>query len=78
MTRDELIELGKKIVACKGTEKEIDKMTELFDKNVPHPEGASLFYYPENYNAQTFDISTYKPTVEEVVDKCLSHKPILL
>lgn len=78
MTREELIELGKKIVNCEGTEEEIDKMIELFDKNVPHPNGANLFYYPENYNARAFDISTYNPTIEEVVDKCLNYKPIVL
>nr|WP_244834082.1 hypothetical protein [Capnocytophaga ochracea] len=26
---------------------------ELFDSNVPHPEGSSLLFYPENYNART-------------------------
>jgi hypothetical protein len=39
MTRDELIELGRKIVNCEGTEEEIDAMYELFSKNVPHPNG---------------------------------------
>ena len=78
MTRDELIELGKKIVNCEGTEQEIDKMIQLFDNYVPHPNGANLFYYPEKYNARTFDISTYKPIIEEVVDKCLNYKPIIL
>jgi Colicin immunity protein / pyocin immunity protein len=78
MTRDELIELGTKIVNCEGTEEEIDKMIDLFDKNVIHPNGSNLFYYPENYNVRTFDITTYNPTIEEVVDKCLSYKPILV
>jgi hypothetical protein len=78
MTRDELIHLGRRIINCEGTESEIDKMIELFDRNVPHPNGANLFYYPENYNARKFDVSTYNPTVEEVVDKCLSYKPIIL
>ena len=78
MTREELIELGKKIVACKGTEAEIDTMFELFNKNVPHPSGASLFYWPENYNARNDDVSKYNPSIEEVVDKCLSYKPIVL
>lgn len=78
MTRAELIELGQKIVSCEGTEKGIDEMIELFDANVPHPNGANLFYYPENYNARTTDLSKYNPTVEEVVDKCLSYRPISL
>ncbi|MBP6387262.1 MAG: bacteriocin immunity protein [Pseudarcicella sp.] len=78
MTRNELIELANKIVKCEGTEAEINEMIELFDKNVFHPNGANLFYYPENYNARKFDISTYNPTVEEVVDKCLNYMPIIL
>ena len=78
MTRDELIELGKKIVNCEGTEEEIETMYELFSKNVPHPNGANLFYYSENYNARKFNIAEYRPTIEEVVDKALSYKPIQL
>lgn len=78
MTSEELIELGKKIVNSKGTEQEINKMIELFDSKVPHPNGSNLFYFPENYNARTFDISKYNPTIEEVVDKCLKYKPIIL
>jgi hypothetical protein len=78
MTREELIELGKKIVNCEGTEEEIDAMYELFSKNVPHPNGANLFFYPENYNARRDDLSRYNPTIEEVVDKALSYKPIQL
>lgn len=78
MTREQLIELGIKIVNCEGTEEEIDAMYELFSKNVPHPNGANLFFYPENYNARKHDLSKYKPTVEEIVDKALSYKPIQL
>jgi hypothetical protein len=78
MTREELIELGKKIVNCEGTEEEHCKLLNLFSENVPHPNGAGLFYYPENYNARRDDLSKYNPTVEEVVDKALSYKPIAL
>ncbi|MEN2490303.1 bacteriocin immunity protein [Flavobacterium sp. B11] len=78
MTREELIELGRKIVNCEGTEEEINSMYELFNNNVPHPNGANLFYYPENYNARKFSIAEYNPTVEEVVDKALAYKSIQL
>ncbi len=78
MTRQELIELGNKIVSGEGTEEEHDNLCRLFSDNVPHPNGANLFYYPENYNARKDKILDYNPTVEEVVDKCLSYKPILL
>ncbi len=78
MKREELIELGYKIVNCEGSEDEIDELMELFDENVPHPDGANLFFYPENYNARKDDISQYNPTVEEVVDKALNYRAIQL
>ena len=78
MNREELIDIGYKIFESKGTEEEIDEMIELFDKNVPHPSGANLFFYPENYNARRDDLSKYNPSVEEVVDQCLNYKPIIL
>jgi len=78
MTRDELIELGRKITAPAANEEESSQLMELFDANVPHPEGSCLFYYPENYNGRTGNLSQYNPSVEEVVDKCLSYKPNML
>ena len=78
MTREDLIEIGRRIVESDGTEKEFDELIEVFDKNVPYPDGSNLFYYPENYNARTDDISNYTPSVEEVVDKCISYKAIEL
>jgi len=48
MSRQELIELGKKIAGFEGTEKEVDEMYELFSNNVPRPNGANLFFNPEN------------------------------
>ncbi|WP_158974304.1 bacteriocin immunity protein [Cellulophaga sp. L1A9] len=78
MTREELIKLGEKIVKTQGTESELDELYERFNKNIPYPDGANLFYYPENYNASKDYLSQYKPTVESIVDKCLSYKPIIL
>ncbi|RYZ88711.1 MAG: colicin immunity protein [Proteobacteria bacterium] len=78
MTRDELIAIGKRIVACDGTEAEMDALYDLFGRNVPHPNGANLFFYPENFNDRVDDLSAYKPTVEEVVDKCLAYRSIQL
>ena len=65
MSREELISLVEKIMKCQGTEKEIDKMIELLEKNVLDPEVSDYIFYEEN-------------TPEEVVDKALSYKPILL
>jgi hypothetical protein len=78
MTRNELIELGKRIVAAQCSEEEHTRLMEIFDRNVPHPSGSNLFYWPENYNARTTIMSEYDPTVEEVVDRCLAYKPIIL
>jgi Colicin immunity protein / pyocin immunity protein len=76
MTKNELIELGKRIVAAKGSDDEINELMEIFDKNVPHPNGSNLFYYPENYDARTKIVSEYNPIVEEVVELCLAYTPI--
>jgi hypothetical protein len=51
---------------------------EDFNKSVPRPNGSSLFFYPENYNSKNDDISNYDPSVEEVVERCLSYKVIQL
>ena len=50
MNRDELIELGKKITACGEYGDGIDDLSELFDKNVLHPLGSYLLFYPGNWN----------------------------
>ena len=65
MTREELIALVDKIMKCHGTEKEIDDMMELLQQNVTDPEVTNYIFYEEN-------------TPEEVVDKALAYKPIIL
>ena len=65
MTRDELILLVDKIMKCQGSEKEIDEMMELLEKNVIDPEVSNYIFYEEN-------------TPEEVIDKALAYKPIIL
>ena len=64
MTREELIELVKKIHAVEGTEEEIQDMVEEFAKNVPDPNGYSYIFE---------DMSP-----DQIVDKALSYKPIRL
>lgn len=46
MTRAELIELGYNILAAK-TEMESNELMDLFDRNINHPNGSSLFFNPE-------------------------------
>ncbi|MBC9934685.1 hypothetical protein [Chitinophaga qingshengii] len=65
MTRDQLIELVKRIAAAEDTEQQLDKMLELLEKNVPDPEVSNYIFYDEL-------------SPEEVVDKALAYKPIQL
>lgn len=65
MTREELILLVDKIMKCQGSEKEIDEMMELLEKNVIDPEVSNYIFYEEN-------------TPEEVIDKALAYKTIIL
>lgn len=65
LTRDELVELVRKIMNCEGSEEEIDEMTFLLMKNVIDPQVTNYIYYDEK-------------TPEEVVDLALSYKPIQL
>ncbi len=76
-TRQELIELANRFLSAE-TEEEGDRLYEEFNKQFSHPDVANLFFYPENYNARKADLSEYEPTVEEVVEIGLKHKPIQL
>ena len=61
LSRNELIELGQKIINCEGSEEEINEMHDLFNRNVPYLDGANLFFYPENYNARIDNIQIIPP-----------------
>lgn len=74
----DLLAIGHKLKFSEGTETEINELMQIFDKNVPYPNGSNLFFYPENYNARKHDISKYNPSVDEVVQKCLEYKDIKL
>ena len=65
LTRDELVELVRKIMTCEGSEKEIDEMIFLLRGNVLDPQVTDYIYYDEK-------------TPEEVVDLALAYKPIQL
>ena len=67
MTRDDLIQLVEKIIKVQGTEEEIDKMLNLLQSKVPYPGVSDLIYWNED-----------NLTVEQIVDKALSYKPIQL
>jgi Colicin immunity protein / pyocin immunity protein len=67
LTREELIEIVRKIMNCEGTEKEIDEYIDILEENVPHPEVSDLIFYPERG----------EPTPEEVVDQAMAYKKLL-
>ena len=67
LTKEELVRLVKRIIDCEGSEAEIDRSLQVFQQNVPHPEAAALIYY-----------STERLTPEEIVERALAYRPILL
>lgn len=74
MSRDELIDLVRRIMAAEGeTEEEADALVELFEANVPHPRASNLIFWPEHEIGERREL-----TPEEVVDLALSYEPIPL
>jgi hypothetical protein len=66
VSREELINLVKELYNSKGkTEEEENRLLELLEKNVPHPDVSDLIYWEDL-------------TPEEVIDKALAYKPIQL
>lgn len=65
LNRAELIELVRKIINAEGSEAEIDDMIQILEQNVLDPQ-VSDYIYCDN------------KTPEEVVDKALAYKPLLL
>lgn len=65
MTREELIQLVEQIMKCEGTEQELDDLIFVLKRNVIDPAVTNYIYYDDL-------------TPEQVVDKALSYKPILL
>ena len=69
MTREELIELARKIRFAEGdSEREMDQNIDLFLNNVPDP-NATKYFYSKEFEGMT---------LEQIVDKALSYKPIQL
>lgn len=72
MSRDELIDLVRRIMAAEGeSQEEADDLVDLFADNVPHPEAEDLIFYPEKHFGR-------EPTPGEVVYRALSYKPLQL
>ncbi|WP_405388004.1 bacteriocin immunity protein [Streptomyces sp. NBC_01102] len=69
LTRDQLVELVRKIMADHGTEEEVDRLVEILEASVPHPRVLNLIYHPD------MEGFTGGLTAEEVVDTALSYTP---
>lgn len=67
LTKEELVQVVRKIAESESTEAEIDQWIDVLEQNVPHPEVSDLIFYPEE-----------EMTHEEIVEKALSYKPIQL
>ncbi|WP_327396651.1 hypothetical protein [Streptomyces phaeochromogenes] len=65
LTREQLVELVRRIVAFDGAEEEVDAMEELFESSVPFPGAYSLIYHAEP-----------ELTPEEIVEKALSYRAV--
>lgn len=72
LSRDELIELVKKISDPENNEEDISNWLEIFERNVPYPGVSDLIFWPRRCGLGS------DPTAEEIVDKALSYKPIQL
>lgn len=76
MSGEELIKLVKIIsnagfdvdTGKKYNEKEIDRLVEIFEENIPHPGGSDLIFYPDLCGLPN-DASP-----EEIVDAALNYK----
>jgi hypothetical protein len=74
MDRDELIALVRRIMAAEGeTEEGADRLVELFEANVPHPDASNFIFWPEHAIGERRELSA-----EEIVDMALSYRPISL
>ena len=67
MTRDELVELLKKILSPDISQREQDSLVKRFRESVPHPEPFALIADADDDRS-----------LEEIVDECLNYRPISL
>jgi len=67
LPKEQLVGLVRLIIACDGSEEEINKWLSTLEKNVPDPNVSALIFYPDR-----------AMTPEEIVDRALAYKTILL
>ncbi|OIB04696.1 hypothetical protein AK95_13010 [Paenibacillus sp. LC231] len=67
LTKAQIVDLVTSLYNGEGSEKEVGEWIELLQRNVPHPDISNLIFWPEK------DL-----TPEEIVEKALNYKPIVL
>jgi Colicin immunity protein / pyocin immunity protein len=68
LTREQLVELVRRIIAVDGSMCEVDGFIAVLQANVPHPSVSDLIFWPERGER----------SAEEIVDEALAYKPIAL
>lgn len=74
LSRDELIELVKRIQRVEGTEAEHHALVRLFEQSVPRPGASDLIFWPE----RRADGSFSEMSAAEIVDTALAYRAIEL
>ncbi|RAR45742.1 bacteriocin immunity protein [Paenibacillus sp. MDMC362] len=67
LTKAQIVDLVTSLYNGEGSEEEVGEWIEWLQRNVPHPDISNLIYWPEK------DL-----TPEEIVEKALNYKPIVL
>jgi hypothetical protein len=74
LTHAELVTLVERIIACDGTEEQVDRMIELFLKNVPDPQASDLILWPDSHplSRGKGDLSA-----EDIVRLAFQYQPLI-
>jgi hypothetical protein len=64
LSREQLVELTRKVCAHEGNEIELDACLELVERNVPHPAVSDLIFWNDEHL-----------TPEQIVDRALGYEP---
>lgn len=67
LTKAQIVDLVTRLYNGEGSEEEAGEWINLLQRNVPHPDISNLIFWPEE------DL-----TIEEIVEKALNYKPIVL
>jgi hypothetical protein len=67
ISKEELVEIVRKIMDAVGSEEEIDSMIQLLEQSVPHPQVSDLIFWNDE-----------ELSPEQVVESALNYSPIIL